>query len=127
MKKRIRCVNAIGLLFALCAMVISGCNRSAPKPIDNPLVGWNIMHGKEAEELDKAITKDYQDYIQKLPAKDNNSVGPIFYYEDGTGQHAISMEIFVKGENASWHYVLIYDKENKRIKAVRHGYGRYQS
>jgi hypothetical protein len=99
-----------------------GCSSSKPDP--DPLAGWQIAFG---EEPNQAIVKDYQDYIQKLPPKDNNYVGPIFYYKDGTGQHAVGMEIFVKGENASWHYVLIYDKENKRIKAIRYGYGGYQS
>ena len=114
--------NFAPIFLVLIAMLVLGfgCNTSKP----DPLAGWQIVHNYAP---DPAIVKDYQDYIQKLPAKDNNYVGSVFYYEDGTGQHAISMEIFVKGENASWHYVLIYDKENKRIKAIRYGYGSYQS
>ncbi len=47
--------------------------------------------------------------------------------EDGTGQHAVSIEIFEKHKNASWHYVLIYDKENKRMRVIKYGYTRYMS
>jgi len=122
MKTMFKYSNRFGFVLALCVMILSGCSCSAPKP--DPLAGWQKAYG---EEPNQTIVKDYQDYIQKLPAKDNNYVGPIFYYKDGTGQHAVSMEIFVKGENASWHYLLIYDKENNRIKATRYGYGAYQS
>jgi hypothetical protein len=110
----------------LLAMFLCGFGCSSPKPTPDPLAGWQLDFSPPGPG-DKIIEKDYQDYIQKLPAKDKNYVGPIFYYKDGTGQHAVGMEIFVKGENASWHYLLIYDKENKRIKAIRYGYGSYQS
>ena len=115
-------VNNLALIFlALMTMFICGCGCNPPP---DPLVGWQKAYG---EEPNQTIENDFHDYIQNLPAKDNNHVGPIFYYKDGTGQHAINMEIFVKGENASWHYVIIYDKENKRVKAIKYGYGSYQS
>ncbi|HEX3856071.1 MAG TPA: hypothetical protein VHY30_02105 [Verrucomicrobiae bacterium] len=101
---------------------VVGCATQEP----NPLAGW---HFSSLDNLhsNKAIMDDFQDYIQKLPPKERNYVGSVFYFEDGTGQHAIDVEIFVKGQNASWHYAIIYDKENKRVKAIKYGYSRYQS
>jgi hypothetical protein len=90
----------------------------------NPLPAWKADLD---ENPNQTIVKDYQDYIQKLPPKERNYIGPVFYLEDGTGQHAISVEVFVKGKNASWHYAIIYDKENKRVKVIKYGYARYQS
>jgi hypothetical protein len=49
------------------------------------------------------------------------------FYEDGAGQHAVEFVAFPPDENATWNYVLIYDKENKRIKEIKYGYTRYQS
>jgi hypothetical protein len=43
-------------------------------------------------------------------------------YEDGTGNHAVGFEI-PHGE--IWGYVLIYDKNDKRIKAARYIKGYY--
>jgi len=89
------------------------------------LAGWKVLLGQNGENLDKAIKPDYQDYIQKVHPKED--VGSIFLLEDGTGQHAVSIEIFIKGENASWQYALIYDKDDKRIKVIKYGYRRYES
>jgi hypothetical protein len=122
LKKPVKNFTPVFLMLA--AMFLLGCGCNTSKPAPDPLAGWQKAYNHDP---DPAIVKDYQDYIQKIPAKDNNSVGPVFYFEDGTGQHAVSMEIFVKGENASWHYVIIYDKENKRIQAMKYGYAKYQS
>jgi hypothetical protein len=75
----------------------------------------------------KVITDDYQDYIQKLPPTESKFVGPIGFSEDGTGRHAVSVEIFEANKNSSWQHVLIYDKENKRIKVIKYGHRKYQS
>ena len=52
--------------------------------------------------------------------------GPIQFFEDGMGQHAVEFEAFEHKKNASWHYVLIYDKQNKRINIIKYDYARYQ-
>jgi hypothetical protein len=65
--------------------------------------------------------------VEKLPAEEKKNVGTIHTFEDGKGQHAISIEIFESKVNASWRYVLFYDKENKRVNVVKYGYRRYQS
>ena len=127
MKMRIK--NTIGyLLFAgiLSAMMISGCSCSTSKPTPDPLAGF---HWSSLVNLDnnKIINDDYHDYINKLPAEQKGIVGDISFLEDGTGQHAVCIQIFEQNKNASWQHVLIYDKENRRIKAIRCGYRRYQS
>jgi hypothetical protein len=109
------------MLVAMCLLGF-GCNTS--KPAANPLAGWKIDFN---EQPSQAITRDYQDYIQKLPPEERTFVGPVFYLEDGTGQHAFDAEVSIKGKNASWHYAFIYDKENKRVKVVKYGYTKYQS
>ena len=122
MKTLIKYSNYYGFILALCVMILSGCSCSAPKPAPDPLAGWQKVYNYDP---DPAIVKDWQDYIQALPSK--NGFGPYFYYKDGTGQHAVDVEVAVKGKNAIWHYAFFYDKENKRIKVIKYGYGEYQS
>ena len=109
---------------ALSAMLISGCNNSAPKPTPDPLAGWHYYDRTKVSEL---ITDDYQDYIKKLPPKQKGYTGDISFFEDSTGQHAVSIQIFEGNQNASWQHVRIYDKDNKRINVIRYGYIKYQS
>ena len=99
-----------------------GCNTSKPTP--DPLAGWKIMHGKNAEDLDKTLAGDYQSYIQNLPPNEKNYVGSIFFFEDETGQHAVTFEVDKYGKDV-WNYYLFYDKNNKRIKVIKSYRGRY--
>ena len=88
----------------------------------DPLTGWKVdLH----YQPDQAIVNDYQDYFRHLPANEGNDVGLPLYLSDGTGRHAINVEVFVKG-NASWHYAFIYDSNNKRVSVTKYGYSRYQ-
>jgi len=68
---------------------------------------------------------DYQDYIQKLSFEERRSIGVIHFLEDGTGQHAVRFEIALNGTD--WAHILIYDRENKRIKVIKYASGRYSS
>ena len=89
----------------------------------DPLAGW-----KRADYLGRpndVIVKDYQEYIQTLSEEERRSANPIFYFEDGTGQHAVQIQIGIKG--TSWVHVLIYDKDNKRIKVTKYIAGHYYS
>jgi len=99
---------------------VSGCATQTP----DPLAGWKVDFDHQPSQT---IVNDYQDYIQKLPPKESGYVGTIFFLKDGTGKHAVSIEIFSKYTNASWHYALIYDKENTRIKAIKYDYSRFMS
>jgi hypothetical protein len=51
--------------------------------------------------------------------------GNILFFEDGTGQHAVKISIPLNG--TWWAHVLIYDKNNVRIKAVKYADGTYRS
>ncbi len=117
----------------LLAMFLCGFGCSSPKPIPDPLAGWqkNYKSWPDAQ----AIEKDYQDYLKSLGIKplkagaaviyasDDGSedVGSIEYFEDGTGQHAVKITISVN--HAVWEHILIYDKDNKRIKTIKYRSG----
>jgi hypothetical protein len=94
--------------------------------ITNPLAGWHFCFSQDPNKLNKAITVDYQDYIQTLPPKERQFVqGGISLFEDGTGRHAVKIEIPYYGV---WReHVLIYDKDNKRIKVTTYSGGGYRS
>ena len=112
------------VILFLTFILVAGCAK--PKPTPDPLAGWtfrtfdnfSVPGAQHHYHLDKAIMDDYQDFIRK----DNLFVSGAItgFYEDGTGQHAVEFEAFVAG-NESWHYAIIYDKENKRVKVVKYG------
>jgi hypothetical protein len=108
------------VLLAASILTVGCVSKVAP----NPLAGWQIVHNHDP---DPTIVKDWQDYIQKLPPNDRIYVGPVFYFEDGTGQHAVDVDVSIKGQNAIWHYAFFYDKGNQRVKVLKYGYARYQS
>jgi hypothetical protein len=102
--------------------LMTGCGNPTP----NPIASW---HPLDIDKLNdnKQICGDYKDYLQRLPNAQQGNIGIIGYFKGGDGQHAVSIQIFEKNENASWQHTLIYDQQNKRIKAVIHGYLRLQS
>ena len=103
----------------------AGC--MTPKPSPDPLAGWKPLFGSDREEVDVAIKDDCQKFIQTLPPDQRGyNLGPIFFFEDSTGQHAASFEVFESG-NSSWRYAVIYDKENNRVNVIKYGHRRYQS
>jgi len=76
-------------------------------------------------EPDPAITRDYQDYIEKLPPEERRLVGSVEFFEDGTGRQAVKITIDWHG--TWWRHVLIYDKDNNRIRVIKHKSGSYRS
>lgn len=118
-------INYLGLIsfaFLIAFFCASGC--TTPKPSPDPLTGWRVLHSRDYEKLDR-ITDDYHAYINSLPQNLRVGVGPIDYLEGGTGQHAVRIEIGVNG--VDWGHVLIYDKENRRIKVIKYVIGYYRS
>jgi hypothetical protein len=97
----------------------TGCEMFASHT--NPLAGWHSA----SKNPDKIIEKDYQDYIQTLSPEERKYAGPVLVFEDGTGQYAVDINIGING--TSWHHVLIYDKDNKRIKTIKYSSGNYGS
>ncbi len=76
-------------------------------------------------DSNKAVTDNYKDYIQKLPPEERKYAGPIEYFQHGTGQHAVRITIGLKG--TVWRHILIYDKDDKRVKAIKYASGNYRS
>jgi hypothetical protein len=103
--------------------VIFGCRCSTSKPTLDPLAGWRPA----SHSADKAIVDDYQNYIQTLSPEEKKYLGPspAGLFEDGTGQHAIQITVGING--TVWRHVLIYDKDNKRIKTIKYASGDYMS
>jgi hypothetical protein len=104
------------------ALVVGmGCAR---KPAPDPLAGWQLDFSP-SRPSDKIIEKDYENYIQELPSGEKNSAVVSGYFEDARGQHAIKLQTSVNG--TVWLHVLIYDKDNKRIKTIKYAIGQYAS
>ena len=78
-----------------------------------------------APKLDPVIAEDCQNYIQKLSQEEKNSVQVSGYFKDGTGQHAVQIEIALDG--TWWEHVPIYDKNNKRVRTIKYVAGHYRS
>jgi hypothetical protein len=90
----------------------------------NPIEGWQEIY---IGRPDKAIEDDYRDYINKLPPKKRESATSIHSFEDGTGQHAVSIRVWLDGmwDGTEWVYVLIYDRNDKRVKVIKYLDGYY--
>ena len=133
--RHIRASLRIMPLLLLIAILSSslGCK---PKPPPDPLAGWNkyiiSSDGETSTDTshlpDQAITADYQAYLNSLPA-DLSYIAKTqalqCFCVDGTGQRAVEVTIQAYGE--VWRHVLFYDKNDKRVKAVKYLLGRYQS
>jgi|SRR5579859_948384 len=108
--------------FVLLAIILCGAGCATTVP--DPLAGWHFS-GLDNLDSNKAIVDDYQDYIRKLPSRQKGFVGSVGFFEDGAGQHAVGIQMGVNG--TWWNHILIYDKENKRIKVVVYRNGGYRS
>jgi hypothetical protein len=93
----------------------------------NPIEGWPIWVEAYSRPINKVISDDYQDYINKLPPKEKENASVIGYFQDGKGQHAIELEVSVNGiwDGTQWDHVLIYDLNGKRVKVVKYLRGYY--
>lgn len=111
-------------LFAIIALlaISSGC-ISPRNPLSRP-EGWKLMREQDPRNLDPALVKDYQEYVNKLPRKERIQLSETSYhfFERTNGQHAVFFEIgrpAMFGE-VIWAHVLIYDAKNKRVKAMKY-------
>ena len=99
-----------------------GCNTS--QPATNPLAGWQKAYN---EEPSKIIDEDLNAFITQRSPEGYRPVEVIGYYKNNAGQHALNLELFEYHKNSSWHYVLVYDKDDKRIKVIKYDFRKYQS
>src|SRR5215831_18532849 len=96
--------------YAFCIFLASfiwgiGCARQHP----DPLAGWHSA-SLECLESNQSISEDYQRYIHTQ----RGFVGAVDFLGDDAGQHAVDIKMGVNGR--WWRHILIYDKNNKRIK-----------
>jgi hypothetical protein len=112
----------------------------------NPLASWKSdgssgyvdMSGScqayvEKIPYGKAVSDDVENFIKKLPIRrgrfadrsESYWIHEISLFEDGTGQHAVQIEIDLNGTYLN--YVLIYDKKNNRVKVKKYSSGNYRS
>jgi hypothetical protein len=104
------------LFLAMAAMLVLGFGCNTSKPTPDPLAGFHAAYGK----VDQSIVNDYQNYIQTLSPEEKKYLGPYpgKFFEDGTGRHAVQIEVDLQPN--AWYHVLIYDKDDKRIKTVKY-------
>ncbi len=120
-------ITFILLAASVCA---TGCGTAHPYPAGsalpgaNPIAGWAGCRSQDPSKLDKAIQDDYRDYIGKLSPKERMWIGSVSLSEDGLGQHAVTVHIAWYGTD--WAHVLVYDKDNKRVKVIRYESGHYR-
>lgn len=100
-------------------------NLSRPDPMKD----WTFKHfpvdrrgNITTNTLAPAIVEDYQDFI-KMNGLSVMGGGVTGYFEDGKGHLGVKFEGFAGNE--SWVYALIYDNNNKRVKAVKFNRSRY--
>jgi hypothetical protein len=117
MKTLIKYSNYFGFVLALCVMALSGCSCSAPKATPDPLAGFHFSDLINLQN-NKAITDDYKAYIHTLSSEEQKFATVDDFYENNEGQHAIRITVGLN--HTDWWHILIYDKNNKRIKAIKY-------
>ena len=117
--------HLVPALILICLIALLGAGCASSKPAPNPLSGWKLLINGPDCTVSQAIIDDYQEYIRKLPPKDRTSVGIVQFLKDGTGQHAVNIEI--ERNHTIWEHVLIYDTNSKRTDTIKYYNGRYQS
>ena len=119
MKTPIKRFWPIGLLLSATLVWTVGCADLFPH--SDPLAGWQRY---SVDYIDKEIIKDYEAFIQTLPREERIQLDKYapHPYENGKGSHAIRFDVGIREffVDRIWYYVLIYDKENKRVKVIRY-------
>ena len=130
-------------VLALCSSCSTMFMAKWPPAVD-PLKGWNswceydeeshpaiygyhgtilVQRAQPAKHspLDKTMKDDYQNYLKKhggIPIEIPS------FYEDGTGQHAVKVQIETMDRD-SIVYIFMYDKSNMRAKVLKFYYGHF--
>lgn len=70
-------------------------------------------------QIDQSIIEDHRNFVEELKEKYPHVwVVEIYYYEDGTGQHAVKLRIETEMRDYKEFY-LMYDKANVRTKVIK--------
>jgi hypothetical protein len=109
----VACCSTI-LLFLIC---MPGCLLGHQS---DPLAGW---HYYSIDKVPMEITEDYKKYIKTLPKEQQEFVGPLLFFKDDTGRHAVKIEIALYGTFKE--HVIIYDSDNKRAQVISYNGSRY--
>jgi hypothetical protein len=117
-------------ILSLIAILAGGC--VAPKPLSDPMSGWTRLPDRDQPDrnpkLEKSFKEDYQSYVHSLQAEGYFIDGNIFFFQNGSGQLAVLIEfspINNTPPSEQLAHVLIYDKNNKRIKVIKYKTGWY--
>ena len=95
----------------------------------DPLAGWTFRqfddYAPASERHHFQLNKDIENDCQAFIAANHLDLESAItgFYEDGTGRHPVAFEAD-KGKDV-WNYYLFYDKNNERIKVLKHYRGRY--
>jgi len=113
-------------LWILLASFVLAVGCITPKPKIDPLEGWKFSNITNFES-NTIVRNDCESYVKQLSPDEQKFLGPspFKYYEDETGQHAVTITIGIDGK--VWRHVLIYDKDGKRVKAIKYVSGDYRS
>jgi len=129
MNSYVRPFYALAILVAT-ILWVTGCATSTPDPLAGwtfrSFPGWGVNpNGHNNNTLDKTITEDYQNFIATHKLSLSGAITGFF--EDRTGQHAVEFDAFPPNQNATFTWVLLYNKDNIRIRVIKGGYHRFQS
>jgi hypothetical protein len=116
--------NFAPIFLMLMAMFLLGFGCNTSKPTPDPLAGFHVS---DLQNLDsnKTITDDYNAYIRTLSPEEQKFATVDYYLEDEAGQHAVKITIGLN--HTDWEHILIYDKDNKRIKTIKYVSGHSSS
>ncbi len=117
-------------VFLTASVFAAGCITKLGR---DPLERWSALGSAYRTHcpFGQAVVDDYQNYIQKLPAKERFSVSDfrIGFFESGFGERAVTIKVDSYGMfgGKEWTHILIYDKAGKRIKNAKYLSGRFLS
>lgn len=92
------------------------------------MAGWKGLGTFDNMAVLDTFRRDAQTFFQTLPPIEKNESqhgDAITFRENGTGQHAVVLSAPHNGEH--WHYALIHDRDNRRIKVLKDSTGSYMS
>jgi hypothetical protein len=124
---KIKCFSVNAIILVIIAMLtmfafVGGC-RTGGTQVD-PLAGWHACRHQSSRYFDKELQTDLEAYITSLPGRQRDHIVGLTFCELN-GQHAVRITIALNGSD--WAHVLIYDKNNKRIKVVKYVSNSYSS